>query len=314
MEARAKIALSNILYLTDFSQPSEAALPFALAVARNYGATVRALYVSPPSSYVYAPPELRTAAEGLDDQLAKTGMHEVDCKLGAVAHTTTVMRAVGLWPAVERAIKDYKVDLIVLGTHGRIGTQKLLLGSVAEEIVRRSPVPVLTVGPNVCRTAHSDIRFRHVLFATDFESESRGAAPFAISFAEDNQANLVLLHVIWDEQRKEERLGEGRVAEALRELHSMTLREEDFRCRREEVVEYGEPSRRIVEVAKQRGVDLIVLGTREAQGHIAEATHLERTTAHRVLVHADCPVLTVTNPNSRSTIAKSASVGPAASR
>jgi len=307
MGAGARITLNNILYLTDFSQPSEAALPFAVGIARNYGATVRALYVLPASSYAYTPPELRAAADGLDERLAQTGMHEVDSQLSGVAHTTIIARGGGIWPTIEQAIKDYDVDLIVLGTHGRSGVQKLLLGSVAEEIVRRSPVPVLTIGPKVCGTANKDARFRHVLFATDFESESRVAAPFAISFAEDNQADLLLLHVLWDEQSKEERLGEGRVAEAVRELHAMIPKDWDLRCRPEAVVEYGEPSRRIVEVAKQRGVDLIVLGAREAQGHIAEATHLERTTAHRVLIHADCPVLSVTNWESHRKIAESAS-------
>ena len=97
---------------------------------------------------------------------------------------------------MRHAIEADDVDLIVLGTHGRTGAEKLLLGSVAEEIFRRSPVPVLTIGPGVRSSTHNAGRFRRVLFATDLSPESLAAAPYAITLAQENQARLALLLVM----------------------------------------------------------------------------------------------------------------------
>jgi nucleotide-binding universal stress UspA family protein len=117
IEASTPITLKNILYLTDFSQPSEAALPFVVAVARNYGVIVHALHVMAPTHHTCRMPEVRVAEEG---------MHELDSKVSGIAHKTIVGREIGVWPAVEQAIKDNDVNLIALGTHGLTGTLKLL--------------------------------------------------------------------------------------------------------------------------------------------------------------------------------------------
>ena len=74
------------------------------------------------------------------------------------------------------------IDLVVLGTRGRTGMQKFLLGSVAEEVWRRSPVPVLTIGPKVGRIRPIE-RFNFVLFATDFTTQSLAGLPCAVSMA-----------------------------------------------------------------------------------------------------------------------------------
>ena len=76
--------------------------------------------------------------------------------------------SIDLWDAVQKTIKEKNIDLIVMGTHGRTGADKFFMGSVAEEIFRRSPVPVLTIGPHVRSSVHTGGRFRRVLFPTDF--------------------------------------------------------------------------------------------------------------------------------------------------
>jgi len=154
VESSARISLKNILYLTDFSEPSEAALPFVSAIARGYGARVYALHVFMPASYVYTTPALTIAAIEAEEESAKASMVRVESSLAGLSHETIVERGIGIWPAVEQAIKEQAIDLIVLGTHGRTGAEKFLLGSVAEEIFRRSPVPVLTIGPGVRSSPH----------------------------------------------------------------------------------------------------------------------------------------------------------------
>jgi nucleotide-binding universal stress UspA family protein len=294
VETGSRVLLKRLLFLTDFSEPSEAALPFGVEIARSYGAKIQVLHVAVPPAYVYATPEMAASAIEREEESVEAEMQRLESQLLNLPHETTVERGTRVWPAVERAIRDFQIDLIVLGTHGRTGAQKLLMGSVAEEIFRRSPVPVLTIGPEVRRGLHSDARFHRVLCPTDFTPESVAAAPYAVSFAQENEAKLVLLHVIpRNPEEDAARPGELSVADALHGLTEMIPKEAELWCRPEPAVEYGDPARRILEASKERGVDLIVMGVRQAVGRLIAATHLERNTAHKVVAHAICPVLTV---------------------
>lgn len=294
VQSGVRILLKNILYLTDFSEPSEAALPFGMAMARSYGAKMHVLHVAVPPSYVYAAPGIAAADMERQEEGAEAEMQRLESQLLSLPHEMTVERGSRVWPALERTITDGQIDLVVLGTHGRTGAQKLLMGSVAEEIFRRSPVPVLTIGPAVRRGLHSDARFHGVLFPTDFTPESVTAAPYAVSLAQENQARLILLHVIpRSEDEVEAKPGELSVADAMYQLNEMVPQGAELWCRPEPVVEYGQPAGRILEAATERGVDLIVLGVRQAAGRLSAATHLERSTVHKVVAHAVCPVLTV---------------------
>jgi len=124
------IQLKNILYPTDFSEPSEQALPFATALARRYGATIHALHVLTP---IVTPESGMTGiAIQAEVENASRYMSEIDSQLSGVEHMMSVENAISVWEAVESAIRDYAIDLIVIGTHGRTGVPRLLLGSVAE--------------------------------------------------------------------------------------------------------------------------------------------------------------------------------------
>jgi nucleotide-binding universal stress UspA family protein len=289
VESGARVTLKNILYLTDFSEPSEAALPFVAAIAREYQAKVCALYVLIPVPMASATPESAGAMIEAQEEGAQAGIQRLESQLAGLPHEAYVDRGLGVWPSVEEAIKEYGIDLIVLGTHGRTGAQKLLLGSVAEEIFRRSHVPVLTIGPWARKELHRGAKFRRVLFATDFTEESLAAAPYAVSMAQENQARLILLHVM----REPSEAPWESVANAMGQLHELVPADAELWCLPEPVVEYGNPGEQILKTAKERGADLIILGVRNAAGHLGAATHLERTTAHKVVAHALCPVLTV---------------------
>ncbi|HEV2488467.1 MAG TPA: universal stress protein [Candidatus Acidoferrales bacterium] len=294
VETETRISLTNILFLTDFSEPSEAALPFAITLARAYGAKLHGFHVLLPTPSAYTTPELTVAAIEAEEESAQEGLKRLESQLAGIQHESTIERGIGVWPSLQRAIKEDQIDLIVLGTHGRTGARKLLLGSVAEEIFRRSSIPVLTIGPDVRTRAHNDARFHRVLFATDFSAHSLAAWPYAVSLAQENQARLVLLHVIPEDNISgEEMLGSIPTASPLSRLNALLPDEADVWCRPEAVVEYGDPAARILEASRDRGVDLIVLGVRDAAGHLGAATHLGRTTAHKVVAHAPCPVLTV---------------------
>lgn len=272
VEARARITRNNILFLTDFSEPSETAIPYALATAREYQATVHALHVLTPVRLPRATRESDAALiDGLEEG-AQAEMQRLDSQFVGVAHETLIVRGESVWSAVEKILRDREIDLVMVGTHGRTGAIKLLLGSVAEEIFRRASVPVLTIGPSVRMGTHSGGRFHRVLFATDFTPESRAAAPYAISMVQENQAKLLLLHVM--------RNPDPAAAEKNRQDSVANVR-------------FGNAPDQTLEAAKEHDADLIVLGVRDAAGRLGAATHLKRTTAHQVVAHAACPVLTV---------------------
>ena len=290
---KTSVKVRNILHLTDFSKSSEEALRFAIALAREYGAKLHGLHALVPGPYMYMGTDSTAVAIEAQQERAKTEMRRVESRLTGLKHETTVEQGSTFWPIVNQFIKDHEIDLMVLGTRGRTGVRKLLLGSVAEEVVRRAPVPVLTIGPAAHGT-RAEGCFHNILFATDFTKESLAAAPHAISTAERNQSQLFLLHVIrMRDLRKAEELADLSIANAMHQLHEIVPQDAELAMRPKALVEHGKPGDRILEVAGQYEVDLIVLGIRRGIGFLSASTHLEQTTAHRVLAHARCPVLTV---------------------
>jgi nucleotide-binding universal stress UspA family protein len=293
-DAKARVSLQNILFATDFSEPSEAALPLARSIARGFGSNILAVHVLTPGSYPLSPPETAAASAEAVEEFAEAEMQLLESQLAGLPYETFIERDVAVWPALQRIIKDRSIDLVVLGTHGRTGAQKLLMGSVAEEIFRQSPVPVITIGPRVRRGLHGAAQFHRVLFATDFTPESLVAAPYAVSLAQEHQARLTLVHVVpLDGHLTPEKSRAQPVAALLHGLGELVPSGAELWCHPETIVEYGDPAERIVAAAHERGADLIVLGVRGARGHLGAATHLERATAHKVVAHADCPVMTV---------------------
>ena len=196
VQTSKRIDFKNVLFLTDFSEPSCDALPFATAIARGYGSKVHAVHVLVPSGCTYMTPE--AAGILLDDQeeMARTEMARLESQLAGLQRDIVIERGTNLWEIVSRLAKERDIDLIALGTHGRTGLKKALLGSSAEEVFRRSRIPVLMSGPEARIGAHNGGRFHCVLFATDFNAVSSVAAPYAVSLAQENQAQLILLHVL----------------------------------------------------------------------------------------------------------------------
>jgi nucleotide-binding universal stress UspA family protein len=287
--AKTRTRFENILFATDFSPAAAHAIPFIKKVARHFESNLVALHVRPP----VVNPMTQPGTWPTDIEAAKVFDKEHREELldtFAGINTEVLIEEGDIQSRLDDAIQKYNVDLVIIGTRGRTGLVKMLLGSVAEEIFRTVACPVLTVGP------HSDAakaNVREILFATDLASEAQTAAAYAVSLAQEFQARLTLLHVV-PEPKPGELVSGFDVQESSKQLlRKLVPPEAEAWCKPEYFVEHGEPAERILDLANLRAADLIVLGAQPEKGVPGAATHLPIATAHKVVTHANCPVLTV---------------------
>jgi nucleotide-binding universal stress UspA family protein len=289
VQARTRITLKNILFATDFSAASDAAAPIAIQIARRYGAKIYGVHVSASDPYVATAPEAWTAMAEAAERAAKEAAGRLNEQLQGIEHEVVIGEG-KIWEVMSGLIEQKEIDLVVLGTRGRTGFGKTLLGSVAEQILRQSPCPVLTVGPHVNLWSEEYAKMREILYATDLTADFPVAAPHAISLAQENQAHLVLLHVIEDSKAGDLVDSPEVVNVKERKLQQLVTQQAGLWCEPTYIVEQGPAAEKILDVAKRRHTDLIVLGARPAKGL---ATHLNIGTVHKVVSQATCPVLTM---------------------
>jgi nucleotide-binding universal stress UspA family protein len=296
-----------ILVLTDFSTASDRALRQAEILGRVFGSQLHLFH-----KVVYPPPIPPTGLlDRLDDAARfdyvltdvierpeREAREELDERAEALrarglSVTTHLERSGDLYGLVEGAISAIQPDLVVMGTHGRAGVQKWLMGSLAEKVLRHAAVDVLTLHED-SPVAGDEGGLGEVLVPTDFSECSRRALEAAFRLTKEAGGRICLLHVIepqpllpWAEGQ-ETLLVE--VDDALRARFEAALRDE-LRGRKGDVVlAEGAAAREIERVARERGASLIVLGT-HGRGRLAHA--LIGSVAERVTRFSRLPVLTV---------------------
>ena len=291
MAAETRIRLSNILFTTDFSGPANAAAPIAVALAKRYGAKLCALHVRPLALNPTMSPE---GWEQIEEaiKIAESEQRRELAEEFAGMDMEILIKEGYFWSNLKATLASKPVDLIVMGTRGLSGVAKFILGSTTEEVFRQVTCPVLTVGPQAtAEPTPGD--FKDIVFATDFSPESLAAAPYALSFAQEFQANLTLLHVIEDLKPGELVRPEELRDASLRRLQGLVGQEGATWCTPKFIVEEGNAAEKILDVAHRKHADLIVLGVRKASGFPGAASYLPIATAHKVVSQAACPVLTV---------------------
>ena len=289
VQARTRITVKNILFATDFSPAANAAAPIAIEIAQRYGAKVYGVHVNRFDDYTAAAPNAWAAMAEAAEKETKEDAGRLNEQLQCIEHEV-VLGEGNIWEVVSGLIKEKEIDLVVLGTRGRTGLGRAILGSVAEQILRQSPCPVLTVGPHVNLWSDEYAKMREILYATDLTADCPTAAPYAISLAQENQAHLVLLHVIEDAKAGDLVDSPEVVDLKERKLQQLVTEQAGVWCDPTYIVEQGPAAEKILDVAKRRHTDLIVMGARPAKGL---ATHLNIGTVHNVVSQATCPVLTV---------------------
>jgi len=303
-ELHLATAAKNILFATDFSATSEAALPYATSICRHFGGTLHAVHVLSDASILMMTGGVDYVGIGTIYEEAHTEAKEKLDQI--VARSADIpshiyIRHGQVWANLAGIVEENNVGLIVVGTHGRTGFGKLLLGSVAEDILRHAPCPVLTVGPKVIGRAKLpalrerdlapvELEIHQVVYATDFGPGSDVHAALAAALAEEFRARLTLIHVIENFNQLHNR--PGPIEEGLRRLRELIPESAGLCHAPETLLEFGDPPKFILREAADREADLLVLGAHPARAR-SSATHLPWSTAHQVIANATCPVLTV---------------------
>jgi len=286
------LLLRHILVATDFSPISITALRHALGIARRYRSTVALLHVIDGSFFGITAPDAIAA----DIECALRDGQELIAQMESegVAQGLKLDFTAKVGPAGETvldAIDEKQADLLVLGTHGRSGLKKMVLGSVAEKAFREAPCQVLTVGPKAARSTSSGAEARHFLVPTDLSGASRIALQYGVALAEATGGDITLLHVL-NAHTGRNIDSSNVVAEVTSHLDQFMNKHPGAAERVRYQVEFGAPARLIVEVAEQSHADLIVMGLRAWS---TEAQPLWRT-AYDVVIQAACPVLSMKSP------------------
>ena len=280
------VTFERILVPTDFSEISERALEYAKVIAKQGNSELLLVHVNPPINLI-TPPEGAWIDESEVQERQQEQMEQSSGALRSEGFRAQAISLTGaLYDELLSAVKEYKVDLIVLGTHGKKGLERLLLGSDAEAVLRHVGCPVVSVGPAVPSLEKKTWQIREIICATTLEPRSAEVVAYAYKLAALHQAELVLFHVKRSSD-PEDYVDWVALEEA---FHRYVPEDLGKRSWLRTLLATASPGTSIVDFAKQRGCDLIVMGANPAS---SVATHFARGTAAKVLVEAPCPVMTL---------------------
>lgn len=278
------VHLRNILFATDFSESSRRALRYAEALAEKFGARICLCHAMTPTALAVGAPEAAAylyEAEYEGSQRDLTNLLRVEEEKGL--DIDSVLEPGLLKDVLTSAIARKSIDLVVAGTHGRTGVNRLLLGSSAEEICRSASCPVLTVGPWL--VTPNKIQFRRILVPTDLSAESMRVLPYVLGIAQQYQSAITVLNVI----PLNRGASDTKVAAKAKALAmEAALQHKLAHYKHEFLVDFGDTAETILRVSREKKAELIALGIRKTFG----GPHLRSSIAYRVMGGANCPVLT----------------------
>ncbi len=295
-----KVERKLILLATDFSVPAQRACLYALNLASIFKARLVILTVLKAVPWASGSAHLHSQQTGALLELGKLARLAQDA-----GHSPTPMLVLGSPSASISEIADeVRAALIVMGTHGRTGWERLKLGSTAEVVVREAPCPVLTVRgitANQTHVVHSPIVLRRLLVPLDFSTCSEQAFAYAARVAKPLGASVRLLHVSEPTAtnpvraaitpEREELADQGRLR---KQLQRRVLRLRHNKIQADGVIKAGTAGEAILAEAEDVNADMIVMG---ASGRRGLKRLVLGSVAEYVVGHAVCPVLTLNTPH-----------------
>jgi nucleotide-binding universal stress UspA family protein len=278
------VVVKNILAATDFSEEATLAIKIAARLSKQFNCSLHVLHSVDPQVYVSS---VTPVIEQHAVENARKLLHEYNSEIPnlRLAKYDEIVLPADATEAIVAVAEQTRADLVVVGSSGRSGAGKLVLGSVAEAAIRRLHCPVLVVGPN-CLVRHG--MPEAIVLASSLPIGSLRATQYAMAIAQDFGASLTLVHVLPKDIAEEDIPGEKLSAtQILRELVSADI--EIRKHIRSEVVS-GDRAEQIVQVANDNKAGLIVMGVRQLA---LLADHAPWTTLSEVIRSAHCPVLAV---------------------
>jgi nucleotide-binding universal stress UspA family protein len=296
------VEFKQIICPVDFSESSVRALACAAAIARWYDAQLTVLHVVPTFESmqvrgdIVEPIHLVTPMpreQVLDEMSRFLNLATLSPRANALAETGDPQATI-----IDQALST-RADLIVMGTHGRRGFKRLVLGSVAEAVLREAPCPVLTVPPHAPAGVSDTVTFKRVLCPIDFSPSALQALGFALDLARQSDGRVTLMRVVeWLEEEEPRASAHFNVPEYRRyvvddtqeRLRNVVAEESRTWVEIDDLVVFGRAYREILRAAESKPADLIVMG---AQGRGGLGLALFGSTTQQVVRGAICPVLTV---------------------
>ena len=290
----------RVLCPIDFSEFSKRAYRYALSIACHYRAKLVLQHVVEIWGYPYADftaspillnesyERLREEVEPQLQELVNTGPHNG-------VETELIVQLGMASDSILDLAQDQKADLIIMGTHGRRGFDRLMLGSVTEAVMRKASCPVLTVNKTSHEIIHSDeepgiLHLEKILLCTDFSENSQKAFDHAMSLASEYRAELTVLHVLEDNPDPAQ-IPEA-MATATNKLDRLIPAEalDIDKVRIRTTVRIGKAYQQIIELSLEAQTELIIMAVR---GRGALDLAVFGSTTHRVIQFGPCPVLIV---------------------
>ena len=287
----------RILCPTDFSEFSDMAFRYALSLAHHYRATLFVQHVVE----LWRHPEAAFAPAHYYEEFREHLLHKGEEELRKFVKSNAdngiqPERVVGQGVAADSILalaEAQKVDLIVMGTHGRRGFDRLMVGSVTERVLRKASYPVLAVhkpSPDFLssREQQDPVHLNRILFCTDFSENSERALGHAISLTAEYNAELTLLHVLEDIPSWSS-IDEAAAA-ATEQLDELVPSEKPKGGTIKTMVRRGSPYQQIIQLALEARSDLVIMAVR---GRGALNLAVFGSTTYRVIQLGPCPVLAV---------------------
>ncbi len=288
---------SRILCPVDFSEFSVRAFHYAVSLAQHYRAKLFVQHVVELWRY----PSAGFSPGKYFDEFCQRLLHKGEEKLQELLRTAAdteiqpepVVQQGTAADSILAFATSRKTDLIVMGTHGRRGFDRLMLGSVTERVIRKAPCPVLAVRKpahdfGVSGKQQDTVHLGRILFCTDFSENSQRAIDHAISLTEEYNAELTVLHVLEDTPHPANM--EKAIAKATERLKNLLPTEGLDPDRIKTIVRIGAPYQQIIQFTVEEQTDMVVMAVR---GRSALDLAVFGATTHRVMQLGPCPVLAV---------------------
>jgi nucleotide-binding universal stress UspA family protein len=292
------IEIKRILCPIDFSEYSDHALRYAMKMAKWYGSQLHVLHVMPPM-----PLSSGSALAAASRSLTEKNLNAVveRWRQPGVDVAAELIESVNPSEAIMERAEALAVDLVVTGSHGRKGIQRLLLGSVVEPMLHRCRQPVLVIPATLDEPRlEQPVTFKRILCAVDFSAASLTALAYALSIAEEADAKVTLVNAIevppelanppQPPDYNIEATHREAVADRLTRLRALIPAHVRDYCTVETTVVEGGASRQVLHLAGEQAADLIVLGV---HGRNKLDLAVFGSNSKDVITRAHCPVLIV---------------------